>query len=710
MNLLDLVVKITCDDQASKQVESVGGRITSSLGTAAKVAAGAIAVVAGGVATIGASALQSYASYEQLVGGIDTLFKDSSEKMQQYAENAYQTAGVSANRYMEIATSFSASLLNSLGGDTEKAVEYANMAITDMSDNANKMGSNIEMIQETYQSLARGNYEMLDNLKLGYAGTKAGLEDLLADAEEYAAAQGEVRDFSVDSYADIVEAIHLVQEQMGIAGTTSQEAATTIEGSVNQMRAAWDNWLSGLGNQDADMSALTQQLLDSISTAASNVLPAVQQIGQTVVEALPSALAGARDALAPVLTEAVSSAWNLAVQAISGLGLSLPTIDTSTVQGALDALSGALQTLRDNADWLVPSLAAVVGGITAFQAASTIVAVVQGLQAAFTAWRAATEGMTIAQAALNAVMNANPFVLIATVIGTLVAAFITLMVTNEDFRNAVIGAWNQIVAVAQTVWGAIVNFFTVTVPQAIQSMLTWFQQLPGNIASFLGTVIANVASWVSSMASQALQAGSQFLGNVVNFFSQIPGRVLSFLANVISGVASWVGQMASQAAQAAADFGSSLIDGLLSLPGRVVEIGGQIVQGLVNGITGAAGSVIDAIGGVVNSAIDWAKGLLGIASPSKVFREIGQFAMQGAALGVDDDAPMLVQSTEDAMRGMVDSARSVDAPGISGTGSAAGLLDIVRAVESLHRDLGRIISRYAPYMTVRDFKEAVRSV
>lgn len=710
MNLLDLVVKITCDDQASKQVESVGGRITSSLGTAAKVAAGAIAAVTGGVATIGASALQSYASYEQLVGGIDTLFKDSSEKMQQYAENAYQTAGVSANRYMEIATSFSASLLNSLGGDTEKAVEYANMAITDMSDNANKMGSNIEMIQETYQSLARGNYEMLDNLKLGYAGTKAGLEDLLADAEEYAAAQGEVRDFSVDSYADIVEAIHLVQEQMGIAGTTSQEAATTIEGSVNQMKAAWDNWLSGLGNQDADMSALTQQLLDSISTAASNVLPAVQQIGQTVVEALPSALAGARDALAPVLTEAVSSAWNLAVQAISGLGLSLPTIDTSTVQGALDTLSGALQTLRDNADWLVPSLAAVVGGITAFQAASTIVAVVQGLQTAFTAWRAATEGMTIAQAALNAVMNANPFVLIATVIGTLVAAFITLMVTNEDFRNTVIGAWNQIVAVAQTVWGAIVNFFTVTVPQAIQSMLTWFQQLPGNIASFLGTVITNVTSWVSSMASQALQAGSRFLGNVVNFFSQIPGRVVSFLANVIAGVASWVGQMASQAAQAAANFGSSLIDGLLSLPGRVVEIGGQIVQGLVNGITGAAGSVIDAIGGVVNGAIDWAKGLLGIASPSKVFREIGQFAMQGAALGVDDDAPMLVQSTEDAMRGMVDSARSVDAPRTSGAGSAASLSDVVRAVEILHRDLGHIISRYAPYMTVRDFKEAVRSV
>ena len=360
-------------------------------------------------------------------------------------------------------------------------------------------------------------------------------------------------------------------------------------------------------------------------------------------------------------------------QALSDLGTALMPIVTDLTNFGTTLLNNcqpAIQWFKDNlpaikdtfVQW-APAIAAVVGGIMGFQAAQAVIGIITGIQAAITAFKTATEATTIAQAALNAVMNANPFVLIATLIAALVAALITLWTTNEGFRNAVINAWNAISSTASMVWGAIVNFFTVTIPNAIQSMLTWFSQLPGNIAAFLSSVLSNVASWVGSMASNAVQAGSQFLNNVVNFLTQLPGRVASFLSSVISRVASWVGQMASNAARAASQFGSSLINGLASLPGRVVSIGSNIIQGLVNGITGAAGAVIDAIGGVVGDAIDWAKGLLGIHSPSKVFAEIGDFTMQGMEEGINGGLKGVLKTVKNAATDVVD-AFNVDMPDV----------------------------------------------
>lgn len=704
MNLLDLAVKVTCDDQASGEVDKIGDGIKNKLGAAAKVGVAAVAALGTATIAIGKTALDAYANYEQLVGGIDTLFKASSGKMQQYAANAYQTAGVSANRYMEISTSFAAALISSLGGNTEAAADMANTAITDMSDNANKMGTSLETVQEAYMSLSRGNYEMLDSLKLGYGGTKQELERLLSDAEKFSAAQGKVRDFSVDSYSDIVEAIHIVQDEMGITGTTFDEAANTISGSINMMSAAWDNWLTGLGSDDADMGALTDQLVSSLDTVAKNIAPRVGIILGTLGEELVHRGPELAQRIGDMLIKAFTEAFNL-VAGIIGENTELPTfeIDTDDAYKALDKLAHIFNTVKDAADKLVVPLGAVVGGITAFRAASKVVGIIEGLQAAFTTWRAATEGMTIAQIALNVVMNANPFILIATVIGTLVAAFVTLMATNEDFRNAVINAWNQIVATAQTVWGAVVNFFTVTIPQAIQSLVAWFAQLPGNIAGFLSTVIANVAGWVANMASNAVNAGAQFVSGIAGFLSALPGQVASWLSGAISTVVGWVTQFASNATSAASQFGSKLRSGLEAIPGTLGNIGSNIVQGLVNGVTGAAGKLVAAVKGAVGDAIQGAKNLLGIKSPSRVFRKIGQYVMQGAALGVDDDAGLLLKSTDDAMRGMISTAQDVkytpDASGVAATASV---------VEWLDANLGDIIASYTPYIGMRDFDRLAR--
>lgn len=622
-----VIIDILGDD--SGFAKAVNG-LKSVAGKAVKgIAAGAAAATAA-VGALAKSSLDSYAAYEQLVGGVETLFKDSAGLVQQYAASAYKTAGVSANTYMEQATAFSASLVQSLGGDTKAAAEYANQAIMDMSDNANKMGTDIESIQATYQSLMRGNYAMLDNLKLGYGGTKKELERLVADAEKLT---GQALDPS--KFSDIITAIHAVQENLGITGTTAKEASTTIEGSVNAMKAAWSNWLTGLGNADADMDTLTDRLIESISGVADNIYPAVERIGKAIVENLPDALSGLGEALRPILEQALVSGWNLAVQAFATVGITLPTIDTTTIQAMFNGISTALQTLKNNADWLVPSLAAVAGGIAAFHAASSIVGVVQGIQAAFTTWRAATEGMTIAQAALNAIMNANPFVLIATVIGTVVAAFVTLMATNEEFRDAVIDAWNQIVSTAEEVWGKVVEFFTVTVPDAIQSMLEWFEQLPSRIREFLSNALSRVGEWAGSMAERAAEAGSNFVSSVIDFFAQLPSRVGSFLSDVISRITEWATDMIEKAKQTASDFKENLISGLETAIDRVKEVGRNIIEGLWKGIGDAKDWLIGKIQNLCTDALGAIKDFFGIHSPSRVMRDqIGLMIARGMALGI----------------------------------------------------------------------------
>ena len=254
---------------AKSALSSIGG----AAATAGKLAVAGLGAVTGAVTAVGGAALGAYADYEQLSGGVETLFGSSASTLKGYADEAYRTAGMSANQYMTQATSFAASLVQSVGGDTAKAAEYANMAMVDMSDNVNKMGSNMQSVQDAYQGFAKQNFTMLDNLKLGYGGTKEEMQRLIADANKFRAEQGKTADLTIESYADIVEAIHTVQEEMGITGTTAKEASTTISGSIGMAKAAWTNFLTGLGRDDVDFSQLTTQLLESIGTVAKNVAP-----------------------------------------------------------------------------------------------------------------------------------------------------------------------------------------------------------------------------------------------------------------------------------------------------------------------------------------------------------------------------------------------------------------------------------------------------
>lgn len=322
--------EIKIDDKgAASAIENVKNQATQTGATGASafdgmtgaakkfVAALAAIGIVQKIGEIGSAALSAYADYEQLVGGVETLFKESAGTVQAYAANAYQTAGLSANQYMETVTSFSASLLQGLGGDTEAAAAYADMAISDMSDNANKMGTDISMIQNAYQGFAKQNYTMLDNLKLGYGGTKTEMERLIADANALKEANGEMANLTIESYADVVEAIHLVQDNMGITGTTAKEAATTITGSANAMKAAWENLLVGMVDSSANKTELIKQLLDSVRTYLGNLLPAIGSMIQGFIDSLP---------------DMMNSILELAVQLIDDISDNLPTLIDNLTQ------------------------------------------------------------------------------------------------------------------------------------------------------------------------------------------------------------------------------------------------------------------------------------------------------------------------------------------------------------------------------------------
>lgn len=687
MNLLDLAVKITCDDQASGEVDKIGDGIKNKLGIAAKAGVAAVAAVGTATVAIGKTALDAYSNYEQLVGGIDTLFKASSGKMQQYAANAYQTAGVSANRYMEISTSFAAALISSLGGNTEAAADMANTAITDMSDNANKMGTSLETVQEAYMSLSRGNYEMLDSLKLGYGGTKSELERLLSDAEKFSAAQGKVRDFSVDSYSDIVEAIHIVQDEMGITGTTAEEAATTIEGSVNMAKAAWDNWLAGLGNEDADMEGLTDQLVQSVVIAGKNIIPRVGQImttlGQTVADYAPGVGLYLRNALISVLPEAVQGPMR---DAFAG------------VDKVVDKLTGVFNdNLKPAADAADSVFSAISSGVKTFGDAvnDLVLPAIDQLSPAFNDF-------------FGAIQAAQPLLeFIANIIGVGLAAAISvaikLFAAITEVVAFVITGFAQLYEDISGFVTGVVNFFTVDLPNAINMLVQWFAQLPGNIAAFLSRVITNVVAWVANMASNAVSAGSRFISGIAGFLSALPGNIASWLSDVISTVVGWVSQFASNATSAASQFASNLINGLASIPGQVTSIGSNIIQGMVNGVTSAADRLIDSVKGAVDDAINAAKNLLGIHSPSRVFRKIGQYTMRGAALGVDDDADVLLKSTDSAMRGMISTAQDIAMPGVSSTAGGESAV-----ISWLAENLPSIIAEFTPVMGESEFGRKAR--
>lgn len=597
---------------------------------------------------VGKQAVEAYASYEQNVGGIDTLFKEASGTMQQYAANAYKTAGLSANQYMETATSFAASLISGLGGDVNKAAEVANRAITDMSDNANKMGTDMQSIQDAYQGFAKQNYTMLDNLKLGYGGTQSEMIRLINDS----GVLGEkISSLDGVSFATMIEAIHEVQNNLGITGTTAKEAATTIEGSVNSMKGAWENWLVGLASPDADLSALTQNLVQSVVTVVQNVGPTIGRIlsnlGNLILDGLSNLFPDVAGWISGPI-EGVKSAFSTLGEAIGKVFTPERTAAISeffqkfteiAATVAITALSAALEFLAN----VITAVVTVIGALITFfsttlpNAIQTVITWFQNLpDAIFNALTAAGTairnwGTSAKEALVNAVTNAINAVV------TWFSGLASKITSALTAAGAAIRNWGN--NVKQTMVNAVTN--------AINAVVTWFQNLAGKITSALTAAGAAIRSWGSQAAANMRQAASNAVNAAITFFSTLPGKIKSALAGALSALISWGSQMAAQARAKMVQVGNNIKSALASLPGQLVSIGANIVQGLINGITSRIGAAISAIKGFAGKIKGAFTSLLGIHSPSKVFYEYGVNIIQGLANGMKETIKLARDAARD---------------------------------------------------------------
>lgn len=519
-------------ESATKSVnEAFGG-----LATGVKVAGAAIGTAF--VAT-SKSALDAYASYEQNIGGVNKLFGESANQLVADAQEAWLTCGSSANTYMEQVTSFSASLISSLGGDTESAVSYAKTAMVDMADNANTFGTSIEDIQHAYQGFAKQNYTMLDNLKLGYGGTKEEMERLIEDANKVKEANGEMADLSIDSFADITEAIHIMQEEMGIAGTTEKEALTTIEGSINATKAAWENWLTGLGDSSADMASLTTNLVDSIVNTASLIVPRLKIIAQSIIQEIPNIF--------------------------NQIYASLP----SQIQQIIDVINTILPVVTG----VVAGIVTVVEGINIAEKITSIVEGVQGL------WT---------------VLSANPVLAVVAAIAALATAFATAYATNEDFRNGVNSVWAEIQPIIQGAIDGIVSAFT-TFGEALQTYVTPFLDSLGQTFTNLGNTLLPVFTTALNMILPVLQTvGTEFM----NFATNVVASVLPAWTSISDAFNNFVTAV-SPLITAALTTIQAVFNAVLPAIQAVV----QSVFGIIQSVISAAMGVIQGVIQTVTSAI-----------------------------------------------------------------------------------------------------------
>ena len=666
--------------------------LLSGLGTVARgvgtVAAAGMTALTGAVTAIGGAALSAYADYEQLVGGVDTLFGSASGQLQAYAADAYKTCGMSANQYMTQATSFAASLVSSCGGDVAKAADYANMAMGDMSDNVNKMGSNMVDVQNAYQGFAKQNYTMLDNLKLGYGGTKEEMERLIADANKLREAQGKNADLTIDSYADVVEAIHTVQENMGITGTTAKEAATTISGSIGMAKAAWENFITGLGRDDVDFSQLTEQLLTSIGAVATNVAPRVAQIGQGIIQAFPIVLAGLGAVLAPIVSEALATAWNIAVQALAGIGIHLPEVDASqilsafqtvadvastvvgVVRSAFEAVPGIFETVASAVGGAVSTVISVLTPFAEYFAAQMLPAIVSfasGLVSAFaTVWPVLSQfGQTVMNigAAVMPVLQ-NAFALIMPLISQAISLVMQLFSALSPLISQVAAALMPALTAIGT---ALANLAAAVLPGLAAAVQVVF-----SVLQMLMPVIQTVLSVVGSIVSVVLTVVSQVIAAVINaaaVVSSVISAVLTVVSALVAGVTAFIGS-------------------ILAVVGGCVSTVSALVAGVVNTVVSLIGSlvssVLSAISGLVSGVASFFQSIVSTmssAASSAYSAVTGAFnSMVGAVSGAVGNLMGVVSSIPGQITGffagagswLVDSGRAIIYGLVSGIQSAIG--------------------------------------
>lgn len=586
------------------------GGLQSGMGKVASVAQQALGVFTGqmmtraadALANLGKSALDSVGQLEQNVGGVETLFGDAADAVIASADRAYQTAGMSANDYMSTVTSFSASLLQSLGGNTEEAAKVADMAIIDMADNANKMGTSMDMIQNAYQGFAKQNYTMLDNLKLGYGGTKTEMERLLADAEKLTGVK-----YDINNLNDVYQAIHAVQEEMGITGTTAKEAASTLEGSMASAKAAWDNFMNGSGDAD--------QLADAFATAADNIVKNLAEIIPRFAETLPALgsaiivqIPGLVAAIVPAVLSAGQSVLKQLQDAVlnfdfAGTADKVVQMITGFIEGdglgsLLDTLATIFTGIVNGISSMLPSLLPALVGLIGYVVTSLLDQLPAVLDCALELILGLAQGIL---AALPVLIEALPEVISSIVeflisaVPQIIDAGIELLMALVDalpvIIDALVDALPQIIEATVTaliaaapqiakagikLLGALIEAIPVivvelakAVPDIVAAIIDVLAELPGLIGEVFAEIVTDLVEWGQQMLSNASTAMSNMLSQVNSIIQELPGKIWTHLVNAVNKVIAWGQQMLSNASTAMSNMLSQVSSIIQELPGKI---------------------------------------------------------------------------------------------------------------------------------------------
>ena len=657
-------------------------KISSAAKKGLAITAGAVAGVGAALGAMTKQSLDSVSKLEQNVGGVETLFKKSSKTVIANANKAYKTAGMSANEYMQNVTSFSASLLQSCAKNTDKAAKVADMAMIDMSDNANKMGTNMVDIQNAYQGFAKQNYTMLDNLKLGYGGTKTEMERLLADASKISGVK-----YDINNLADVYNAIHIIQKELGITGTTSKEAATTIEGSMNSAKAAYDNFLNGSGS--------AEELADSIAVMMEN-------IGKNLGEIIPR-LAATIPELFSTLWDDMKSEMQQGGQVIMSLAGSISSASPQLITAAGTAIlalgSGIMQALPQMISYGVQIITQIGNAIS--QAAPELIpkaieALAQfalGLISALP--QLITVGIKMITSLAQGLINSIPLLIeyVPQIINSFCAAIDTgllqlIAAGVKIIANLVIGivqAIPQLIAALPQIVLAIYNVFMhINLLSAganiIKTLASGLKSSGGSVISAAQNIVKFIwnqlvkTDWVNlgKMLIQKLVSGIRGMGGSAGSVARSIGqKIFTTISNVnwlslgktvisklISGLLSLLGRMGS----AAKSLGTKAVSAFKGI--NWGSVGSNIVKGIIGGVGAMAGSLLSKMQGLASSALKAAKKALGIKSPSRVFKkEVGKHIVTGIIAGIDTEQKNLKKTMESLCNTAVSSAKNASKKG-----------------------------------------------
>ena len=735
------------NNEADAAGKSAGSKLSGALGGALKVGLGvttaAIGAATAAVGKFAQEAVSSYANYEQLVGGVDKLYGEASQKLQGYADQAFITSGMSANAYMETATSFSASLINSLGGDVDKAADMTDVAMKAISDNVNVFGSDMESVTNAYQGFAKQNYTMLDNLKLGYGGTKEEMQRLIEDANEWGAANGQASDLSIDSFADVVQAIQQIQEKQNIAGTTGAEAMKTIEGSANATKAAWSNVITAIGRGEGLSEAFSGLILaifgenegegllaqiipriqttmegigTFISTAApmiteklpeliNSIVPSLVSSAQIMVESLGQGLLLAVPALVPTATQLIIDLADMLISALPGV----IQVGTEVILSLVTGISQALPQL-------IPKIVEVVSQIATSLVDNVPVIIDAGLQlisglveGLLNAIPVLIEALpTIIQSCIDALITELPVLIegaiqlidgivaaLPNILAVLIEALPTIITSIVDGLNVLLpmlieGAVQLVIGIVAAL-PQILAALVEAGPQILQAVidgvmyaapLLWqmILDIGSQVTTFLGEIGSNILTWASETFTNLITTITEFvsslpetlayyagfaIGSFIAFFRDLPQNLQLIWEDIKARVTAFGENFEAKAKEIAKSFFNSLINGIQSIPPKIAslanqivgavkslpdkfrEVGSNIVQGLWNGISAGWEWLTNKVKELASSLLQGAKDALGIASPSKKFRDqVGKWIPAGIAVGITGNMSPLNKAME----------------------------------------------------------------